>query len=305
MGCLFSSNSYHGLDQVDLGPECRPSSQETAAHAEFQQEVMSRAPENLRIIDEYQGCQDMVKVSMAENASYEEKQQAFYALEAAVQSISMLWGFSNTLSEQLQTLLINISQQCSRGDDVVNLTDAPGLTNQLAYILQYALVFDHTRMQRFVLQNDFSFFRRMKGTKEFKNEGSLSEDDTNNMSNFVQEHIPMIKSTSKGADLAYQKDSTSVDVLATLANTVLNMLKKNKVSDNLRNYAATVMTGAALTFDRVHPAGVFHKQSPVDIKNIITLLQKEFSDLPQLIGALHFSTKTFRSAPDKIQEMFE
>lgn len=142
---------------------------------------------------------------------------------------------------------------------------------------------------------------------KFESEGgdAISEDDTNNMSNFVQEHIPMIRASSKGADKAYQTNPFTASVLATLANTVLNMLKKKTISTLQRNYAATVMTGAALTFDRVDPVGVFHKSSPINIKDIIKILQKEFPNQPQLLGALHFSSKTFRTAPAHIQEMFE
>jgi len=84
----------------------------------------------------------------------------------------------------------------------------------------------------------------MQGKAEY--EGSISEDDTNNMSNFVQEHIPMIRASSKGADKAYQSDPTTASVLATLANTVLNMLRKKTITTLQRNYAATVMTGTLL-----------------------------------------------------------
>lgn len=299
-GC--SSKSYPSLAQVDLGGECTPTSPEEGAHAEFNQ-ILQDAPGRMAIIEDYpaQGCQNLVQQAMAANATPELERQCFEALEASVQGICGLWYFSKALEERLESMLLAMCTLAGKAPDgAIQLDAIPGLTNHLAYILQFALVFDHTRMQRCVLQNDFSFFRRMLP----KFGGSIGEDEVNGMSNFVAEHIPMIRSLAKGANAAYQKNDATAPVLATLANTTYNMLK-SKVSPDMKNYVATVMTGAALIFDHVDPVGVFAKSSPVNIKGIILILQKEFPTQPQLLGALHFSTKTFRNAPDAIQELFE
>jgi len=84
------------------------------------------------------------------------------------------------------------------------------------------------------------------------------------------------------------------------------MLKNNtyeKAETNL--FIARAMTGACVLFDHVDVLGVFHKKSPIHIKDIVTFLKKEYPKEQPLLNSIQFSSKNFKEAADSIKELFE
>ena len=67
------------------------------------------------------------------------------------------------------------------------------------------------------------------------------------------------------------------------------------------------MTGSIVLYDHVSPLGVFHKKSPIPVKQAITLLKREFpgNDGIILLNAIQFSTKHYKDASDATKELFQ
>jgi len=65
------------------------------------------------------------------------------------------------------------------------------------------------------------------------------------------------------------------------------------------------MTGSVVIFDHVDNAGSFHRRTPIAIKQIISMLKKDFTADMSLVNAIRYSTKNFRDAPENIQTLFD
>ena len=67
---------------------------------------------------------------------------------------------------------------------------------------------------------------------------------------------------------------------------------------------SSVAQGCIVLFDHADQKGVFVK-SPVQLKNAVLLLKKDFKDQQYLLNAIHFSSRTYNNAPSSIKEIFE
>jgi len=266
--------------------------------------VLARGQEVLRLLEEYKGCAELTRKAMS-SPSVETETAAFEGLLMAVDSIATFFDFSKQLERALSELLLTLAQP-AEAEVKQSLADQQALARQLALIFDFALQFDALRMARPNLCNDFSYYRRLLPKFARRPDIKVKDDEASGMVLFTAEHIPMMTSLARGSASALQRNEHVTTALSVMANSCLKMIRGKKFENAATNlFCARAMTGAIVLFDHTDLQGVFHKKSPISIKQAILCLKKDFPNEQSLLNAIHYSTKTFRSAPSSVQELFD
>jgi len=260
----------------------------------------------LRMIDDYKGCQDLVRKAMS-TPTMENEKAAFEALLQVVSHISSFFDYAKKLEEMLPILLDHLGKAPTEEKQTIEQQqDTAALAKQLADVLDFTLRFDQLRMMRPHLSNDFSYYRRL--LPKFSNNPNIKvkDDEAGGMALFTAEHIPMMTALCRAAHKALQSNESVTATLALMANSCLKMIKSKKFDKaEINLFIARAMTGAIVLFDHVHPNGAFQKNSSIHIKSCISLLKTNFPKEQGLMNAIQFSSKTFKTAPPQIQQLFE
>jgi len=265
-------------------------------------EVLERRSRIIKLIEDYKGCQELARAAMS-TPSHETEKAAFEGLLVAVDSIAEFFSYSKQLEKVFPVLVKQLAESVK--GDVCALNEQPALTKQLADLFDFALDFDRIRMLRPNLSNDFSYYRRLL-PKFNKHPGiKVKDDEASGMALFTAEHIPMTSCLAKSGQKAQEANENVSNVLATMANSCFFMIKKKLAKPASMLFLARAMTGAVVIFDHIDNQGVFHRKTPVATKQIIMCLKREFPNELSLLNAIRYSTKTFRDAPDTIQQLFE
>jgi hypothetical protein len=299
MGC--SSSKVEGVE-IPWDETVSPTADEQQVYAEVA-EVMGRTAQVRQTIDEYKGCQELARAAMSTPTPETEK-AAFEGLLLAVDSISEFFGLAKDFEAIFIKLLAKLGSAGVQGG-VVPLDQYPGLTRQLAELIDFSLEFDRVRMLRPNLSNDFSYYRRLLPKFSKHPDIKVKDDEASGMALFTAEHIPMITALSRSGQRAQESNDTAAMVLATLTNSCLLKLRTKTLNDETAQMCARVMTGSLVLFDHVDQLGAFHNKAPVSVKQTVLLLKRDFPKSSALISAIHFSSKNFKSAPDSIQQLFE
>lgn len=283
-----------------------PTGSEQQLYAEIA-DLLSDQKDLLSRIEEYKGCQAEVQKAMksaANNPAKEaDEKAAFEALLRCVVSIDMFYHFSLSLREKFPTLLNRLARP--PGDEKEQgLGDCQALGKLLGDILSFTLQFDFHRMTRSI-SNDFAFYRRMLGKNASHPDIIVNDDKASDMSMFTAKHNPMIMTLIDATCEAAKTNPNVCPMLAIVANACLGMLKaKTYQAPETNLFCARAMTGCIVLFDHADQKGVFVK-SPVQLKNAVLLLKKDFKDQQYLLNAIHFSSRTYNNAPSSIKEIFE
>jgi hypothetical protein len=270
-------------------------------------DVLKRAPDVLKKIEEYKGCQDLARKAMS-TPTYENEKEAFEGLLAAVDSIATFFDYAKSLERVLPELLLVIAKGAPSDEkgQAQSLADQQALAKQLADIFDFTLRFDQTRMMRPHLSNDFSYYRRLLPKFSKLPQVKIKDDEASGMALFTAEHIPMMSCLSKAAARALEKNEHVTTALSVMANSCMKMVKSKKFAKAETNlFCARSMTGSIVLYDHVDPLSAVHKRSPIQIKQCILLLKREFPRETSLMNAIRFSTKNFRNAPSSIQDLFD
>jgi len=270
-------------------------------------DVLKSAPDVLKKIEEYKGCQDLARKAMS-TPTYENEKEAFEGLLAAVDSIATFFDYAKSLERVLPELLLVIAKGAPSDEkgQAQSLADQQALAKQLADIFDFTLRFDQTRMMRPHLSNDFSYYRRLLPKFSKLPQVKIKDDEASGMALFTAEHIPMMSCLSKAAARALEKNEFVTVTLSIMANSCHKMIKSKKFPKRETNlFCARAMTGSIVLFDHVEQLGAFHKRSPIQLRACIQLLKREFPKEISLLNAIRFSTKHFKDAPANIQDMFD
>jgi len=126
------------------------------------------------------------------------------------------------------------------------------------------------------------------------------------MALFTAEHIPMMTALCRAANRALVQNENVTSTLALMSNSCLSMIKSKKFANpEINLFIARAMTGSIVLYDHVDPRGAFNGRSPIQVKNCILTLKKEFPKEVSLLNAIQFSSKTFKQAPQSVQDLFE
>jgi len=181
------------------------------------------------------------------------------------------------------------------------------VTKQVLQIIDFALVFDKTRMLRPNLSNDFSYYRRLLSKFHKHPRIKVKDDEASGMALFTAEHIPMTSTLTRAAIRSAEHNEFISFTFSVIANSCMRMLKNKKYSNPATNLLlARAMAGSVVLFDHVDViGGAFGKRSGIALREIILILKRDFSQEQALLNAVHYSTKTFKNAPANVQELFD
>jgi len=266
-------------------------------------ELLERGALILKTLEDYKGAREEVRKAMG-TPNIETETVAFDALLVVVNEVASFWEYSKRLEEILPRMLDHLSKPAE--DQKQPVAGQQALAKQLAAVFDFALRFDQVRMLRPNLPNDFSFYRRLLPKFQKNPNITVKDEDAGAIGLFTADYIPMMNALCRGATKAAKENPRVSVTLALIANSCLKMIKCRKFEKAETNMlCARAMTGAVVLFDHVDASGAFQKRSPVQIKPIIQTLIRDFPNDGALANALRFTTRTFKSAPDSIQELFE
>lgn len=305
MGNVLNSLNSKSAQQIFIDFEnAQPTDKEKEVY-DMVQEILDQGTDVMRQIEDYKGCADLARKAM-QTPSHENEQEAFEGLLQAVDSIAAFFKYSKELERVLPPLLKAIGNHSAAEEEKSSLESQQALCKQLAHIFDFTLRFDQVRMLRPNLSNDFSYYRRLLPKFNKHPDIRIKDDEASGMALFTAEHIPMMNCCARAAAKSVEENSNTTEVLSVMAVSCLKMLKSKKFSkDETVLFCARAMTGAVVLYDHVDPVGVFSKKSPIPIKQVVLLLKKDLPQEVSLQNAIQFSTKTFRDAPQNIQDLFE
>jgi len=266
-------------------------------------EVLNKGEEVCTKIEEYKGCQDVARKAMTSPNS-ENEEAAFSALLVAVEYIDGIYQQAKALEEVMPLLIETLSATPQEEKDKTKLSVAScqALSAQLSILLDFSLRFDQVRMRQPFISNDFAFYRRLLPKFSRDPRVRIKDDDAGGMALFTAEYTPMMNSVCRSACKSTGKAN---EVMAVIANSCYKMLKHNRIPSEFHLLAARAMTGATIVFDHVDVLGVFQKSSPVKVTQIVTMLKNDFKEQQALLNGIQFTTKTFKTAPNSIQSLFQ
>lgn len=279
----------------------QPSSEEQKLYGEMQQ-LIEDGEALIQEISDYKGCGALQRQAMQQKTQ-EAELECFEALLISVNKVHSFYTFARRLEEGFPRLLSSVCTVNQEGKETI--ADKQALAYQVGAIFNFVLRFDQLRMMTPDLSNDFSYYRRLLSKHSNHPDIVVDSDMCSGMGMFTAEHIPMLSSIQKAGLSVVQRNEQVELALALMANSCRSMIVSRSFSNPDTNlFCARAMTGAIVLYDLITTFGVFHKKSPVQVKNCIVLLKTEFADEHGLLNAIHYSTKTFRQAPSNIQSLF-
>lgn len=228
---------------------------------------------------------------------------AWKAVEKSVEHLYNFFNYARSLEGLLPSLLTTI---CLNPDAPVSQNSA--LVKLLGRVFLFAFHFDELKMGTPAISNDFSYYRRVlsrmrnAGTNDGKKQKKtqVTEEIANLMSFHYAYPTPVMKVLIAAA-VQMPTAASLVPGLAEIANVACSMAQN---PDEDQKLLLCLMTGCIILID--HLAGVFHKKSPVRIRQCVILLRNT-AGTDSLMNSLRFSTLHLNddTTPPNIAKLFE
>jgi len=251
--------------------------------------VLNRSNEILAIMDNYQGCNDLIYKALSA-PTQENESSVWERLLPSVQNLNRVFEYSMEIMKVANSLL---STLCRTGS---NLQNQEALAKLLCDLFNFVLQFDDKKMMNPNVNNDFSYYRR--SLSKLKSSGvkiQIPDDVANKMSLFLAYPTPMMNmlSTQLVPEIQVSKGEV-VSGLAVFSNVCLDMVEKQKFQDrDLNLFCLRAMTASIILVDHISEEGVFCKKTPINIKQAIAILKLKVDELQTLglINSLKYTTK--------------
>eukprot|EP00941_MAST-03F_sp_MAST-3F-sp1_P005744 g5744.t1 len=223
------------------------------------------------------------------------------AFIAALPWIDRIKGFSD-FSRELGQLVPGLCKELITAGD---LEQQQALAKLLADTFEFIVSFDSAKLMTPAIQNDFSFYRRMYSKMAAVEEASkamkVSDEDANMISMFIAQPTPMIISLVNSLkSLGASQLKGILELLGTMSNILCSVVMCKKfASDATNEYCMRAMVGAMILYDHldVSGTGAFGKGSKIETKQCCKLVRGRL----EFCNMLKYSTKHYRSAPDKVK----
>lgn len=261
--------------------------------------VLGRSEEILDDLKSYSGANAPIRQAIKNTTNEADQDTAWRAVCPLVSRLNNYYQYSLELENQIEILLQIL---CSE-PPMDSLENHQALAKQFALILDFVLAFDDLKMTNPSIQNDFSFYRRMRNRVNATPgaEHEVSNEIANRMSMFYAYPTPMLKMLSTTVTNFVTKNKSlplenTTDIFSTMANLCRCMIEDPGLTARFQKRATIlfvlrVMVGAIILYDHVHPVGAFYKRSNIDIKSSIKLLKEQPpSTVDTLLNALRYST---------------
>ncbi|KAK4518786.1 uncharacterized protein ATC70_009009 [Mucor velutinosus] len=316
MGQLISGLNLRPGDALvpELGfdlENATPSSDELQLYNKLSSLLVKPGPALLHLLKSYVPASDQIRDAIAKPTP-ENESRAWDAVSPTVDILRDIYDYSADLQEGLPKLLSVLCQ----GDVSKNLERNQGLAKLFAELLDFVFEFDHLKMRSPTLQNDFSYYRRMLQRGRYSSQGGQDGDDNsvsdlrsamiednqaNRISLFIAYPTPMLKciidTTTKFVNNNRLQKSVG-DWLAALWATCFNTVsKKRNQNPEISAFCMKVMVVSIILYDHIDPNGAFYKNSPINIKHSVKIIQtintvksNEYS-ATNLLSALRYNSK--------------
>ncbi|KAG0170598.1 Protein fam49a [Apophysomyces sp. BC1034] len=318
MGQLLSSLNLRGGDAMvpELGfdiENATPSPDELQLHNQLSSLLVQPGPVLLESLNSYSSASELIREAIATPIP-ENENKAWDAVLPIVDMLREFYDYAADLQDGMPRLLNVLCQ----GDVNKNLEKHQGLTKLFADLLDFVFEFDYLKMRNPTLQNDFSYYRRMLQRGRYSTTGReslhesvsdlrsamMEDDQANRISLFIAYPTPMLRCVIE-TTTQYVKENglqKSVgDCLTALWAACFQTVNKKRTRTNRPEVSAfclKVMVVSIILYDHIDPNGAFSKNSPINIKNSIKMIQtinvlnipKE-SSASNLMSALRYNSK--------------
>ncbi|KAI8641787.1 hypothetical protein BD408DRAFT_202134 [Parasitella parasitica] len=316
MGQLISGLNLRPGDTLvpELGFDLKnatPSSDELQMYNKLSSSLVEPGPALLLLLKNYVPASDQIRDAIAKPTP-ENESKAWDAVTPTVDFLRNIYGYSADLQEGLPKLLGVLCQ----GDVSKNLEKNQGLAKLFAELLDFVFEFDNLKMHCPTLQNDFSYYRRMlqrgrhsghdgrDGDENLVSDlrsAMIEDDQANRISLFIAYPTPMLKCIIDTTTVFVNNNQLQKSVgdwLAALWSTCFNTVsKKRKQKPETSAFCMKVMVVSIILYDHIDPNGAFYKNSPINIKHsvkviqTITTLKSNEYNATNLLSALRYNSK--------------
>ncbi|VDM16018.1 unnamed protein product [Hydatigera taeniaeformis] len=318
---LLTSRFEEIKDDVDIFVDfenCQPSDEEYDLWIEINTKL-AHADDILTIVRNYPGAAAQIRNAIEHYTDDAAQEAAWEALIPLVHQLRICYDFGVYLGslfglktsripagrvyllQRAQTVPRLLHALCS--DELTvweHLESQQALFKQFAEILDFIMQFDNLKMTKPSIQNDFSFYRRLRQRRrpvvDFTQQvvtpcdvgdaeslrqeiEQISDECCSKMSLFYAEATPMLKLISRYATQCHMVDAmTPMDVtsecLAAMAHICRGLLVKPSLRsrvtrDDTLMLLLRVMTGVIILYDHIDPYGVFRKTSKLDVSVLL------------------------------------
>eukprot|EP00461_Guttulinopsis_vulgaris_P003377 UN03378 len=297
-------------------------------------------------IRDYAGASEEMRLAMSQPTEDNEI-RAFHKLLTNVDAISHIFNFCTAIEQIVPPMFHSLCgsppPNCDanqRSELALNASTTKVAVMQRAIdILSFVITFDAVRIQKPLVANDFSYYRRLLPKYQHHpaippNLVRVHDEDASVIALFTGLYNPLFSAVKKAVQISTNSTGTPISclpsmggsgvnngpgigggpmvntVLAVIANSCLFAIKtalasgKSNDDEAILN-AARAMAVALVLYDHNSDLGAFSKRSTIRSKDIVELLVKQFPTQNAILGLIKFSSHTINHAPDKIQELLD
>jgi len=296
---LIQNSSENGPDIVLDFENAQPIPEEEQLYR-YVVELLNRSNAILQSLRQYTGCGELIRKAIS-SPSPQTEEEAWVALCPSAMKLKKYYEFS----QRIEDIFPRILYVLCKGNITENLEKYQATTRKLADLLNFVLQFDDLKMTNPSIQNDFSYYRRL--LSRVKNNYNLNKQTipvndelANRMSLFYAYSTPMFKAVTDATLLFVSPNSKSgiaasqvSECLSLLTCICYNAVSKYRVqSQPMISFCLRVMVGCIILFDHIDPDGAFAKNSKINIRGCIRLIQGSAGvDADSLLNTLRYTSK--------------
>jgi hypothetical protein len=316
MGSLVSiiQNSNESGPDIVLDFENAQPIQEEEQLYRYIVEILNRSNAILQSLRQYTGCGELIRKAIS-NPSPQTEEEAWVALCPSAVKLKKYYEFSQRIEDIFPRILFVLC----KGNITENLEKYQATTKKLADLLNFVLQFDDLKMTNPSIQNDFSYYRRLlsrvkNNYKINKQNIPVNDELANRMSLFYAYSTPMFKAVTDST-LAFVAPNSKSGIssqqvgecLSLMTNICYNAVSKYRVqSQPMISFCLRVMVGCIILFDHIDSEGAFHRNSKINIRGCIRLIQGSAGvDADSLLNTLRYTSKHLNddSTPKNIKNL--
>ncbi|KAL3897013.1 MAG: hypothetical protein SGCHY_003705 [Lobulomycetales sp.] len=280
---------YH-INHVDL-EAASPSERETEFYT-YINSVLNPSTSLLESLRSYSGCGEHIRKAIS-SPSPETEEAAWNAVCPAVGQLKQFYELAMQIDECFGKTL----QFLCSGPVLENLEQCQATAKKLADILYISAQFDEIKIGNPSIQNDFSYYRRTLSKMRMSNPAPMNlvvnDELANRMSLFYAQSTPLTKlliDTAQGLVSKGVSNSEISDCFAIMSAICYYTVQRPEV-ETKTDYFLRVMVLCIILYDQVNTTGAFHKQSTVNIRASVKVIQSHGGSLVEsLMNNLKYAT---------------
>ncbi|KAI9320405.1 hypothetical protein BX666DRAFT_1875076 [Dichotomocladium elegans] len=282
--CSEGSNTAM-LPEINLDLEhATPSSaEEQKIYAQLADSLVQPGPGLLTLLKNYTSASAEVRQAIA-SPTAENEDAAWQKVLPIVDMLEKIHTYAMAMREGVPQLLQIL---CQQADVARNLEKHPALAKLFADMLDFVFEFDYLKRGRYATCDN--------ATSELRS-AMDQVDQANRISLFIANPTPMLKTlidTTTEFVTQHRLQKSVGECLATLWAACFQTASRRRQEA----FCLKVMVVSIILYDHIDPSGVFSKNSPINIKNSVKMIQTATTMIPDesstsnLLSALRYNSK--------------